>query len=110
MKLELRLSLTVTSCLLLMPLTSGAQAPASGGAATWPTRVVTIIAPFAAGGPVDLEARIYAKKMGELTSQKVVVDYKPGAASSTRWDRGRRTSARRCVRRGSPVRRQRSGR
>lgn len=51
-------------------------------AQAWPSRPVAIIAPFAAGGPVDLEARIYAKKLGELTGQKVLVDYKPGAASS----------------------------
>ncbi len=82
--LRLSLSLSMLSCLPLMLVhaTAGAQAPAPAAATNWPTRVVTIIAPFAAGGPVDLEARIYAKKMGELTSQKVVVDYKPGAASS----------------------------
>jgi len=48
----------------------------------YPAKPVVFIAPFAAGGPVDIESRIYAKKMGEVTGQRIIVDYKPGGGSS----------------------------
>ena len=55
---------------------------AQGSAPAFPSRTTIFIAPFSPGGPVDVESRIYAKKWIEMTGQKVVVDYKPGAASS----------------------------
>jgi len=70
--------LPATLSLLLVTSPAFAQ----GAGATYPSRTITIIAPFAAGGPVDVESRVYAKKLTEMTGQKVVVDYKPGANSS----------------------------
>ena len=46
-----------------------------------PSRAVTIIIPFAAGAVTDLETRLYAQKLTELTGRNFVVDYKPGAGS-----------------------------
>jgi tripartite-type tricarboxylate transporter receptor subunit TctC len=66
--------------LALMLAASPALAQSPG--ANYPSRTITIIAPFAPGGPVDVESRIYSKKLTEMTGQKVVVDYKPGANSS----------------------------
>ncbi|MFL6799475.1 MAG: Bug family tripartite tricarboxylate transporter substrate binding protein [Xanthobacteraceae bacterium] len=52
-------------------------APAS--AQEWPTRPVSIVVPFAAGGPVDVVARIMAPRMAELIGQQLIVDNIPGA-------------------------------
>ena len=53
-----------------------AFAPAQ--AQSWPSRPVTIVAPYPAGGTPDLIARAIAEKMGALLGSPVVVDPKPG--------------------------------
>lgn len=57
-----------------------ASAQASGGA--YPTKPVTVIVPFAAGGPVDLETRMYTARLAELLGQQMIVDYRPGGGTS----------------------------
>ena len=42
-------------------------------AANWPTRPVTMIVPFAAGGPTDVVGRILAGRMSEILKQNIVV-------------------------------------
>ena len=37
----------------------------------WPTRTVTMVVPFPAGGPLDVAARILAQPMGDLLGQQV---------------------------------------
>ena len=51
-------------------------------ATAYPTRPVTMVVPFAPGGPVDREARLYSAKMGDLLTKALIVDYKPGAGTS----------------------------
>ena len=46
----------------------------------WPSRPITMIVPFSAGGGVDLSARIQAQRMGELLGQPVVVENVGAAA------------------------------
>ena len=61
----------------------GAAAVALGAAAQdFPTRPVTIIVPFAAGGPTDTIARIIAQRMGQSLGQAVVVENVTGAGGS----------------------------
>jgi tripartite-type tricarboxylate transporter receptor subunit TctC len=45
----------------------------------WPTRPITLIVPFAAGGGVDVSARIQAQRMSELLGQAIVVENMGGA-------------------------------
>lgn len=52
------------------------------GVDAYPARPVTIIIPVAAGGPTDVEARVYARRMGELLGQPFVLDYKAGAGGA----------------------------
>jgi tripartite-type tricarboxylate transporter receptor subunit TctC len=48
----------------------------------YPSRPVTIVVPFSAGGAVDAVARLMAQKLGERLDKPVVVDNKPGASGN----------------------------
>ena len=63
---------------------AAASALQSGGvlAQAYPSKPVTVIVPFAAGGPVDTDTRKYAARMSEMLGQPFVADYKPGAGTS----------------------------
>lgn len=58
-------------------------APAPAGAQEFPTRPMTLIIPFAAGGPQDQIGRVVAQRMGELLGQQVVVENVGGAGGMT---------------------------
>jgi tripartite-type tricarboxylate transporter receptor subunit TctC len=49
----------------------------------WPTRSIILIVPFAAGGGVDLSARIQAQGMSRLLGQAIVVENVGAAAGMT---------------------------
>ncbi len=49
----------------------------------WPTRPVTMIVPYAAGGPVDTIARILAARLSELLGQQVIIENAGGAGGMT---------------------------
>lgn len=51
----------------------------SAAAQDYPARPITMIIPFAAGGPTDLLGRILAQRMGEILGQTVVVENVGGA-------------------------------
>jgi putative tricarboxylic transport membrane protein len=52
-----------------------------GGAAAqdWPTRTVTMVVPFPAGGPIDFIGRLMAQKLSEQLGQQVIVENVGGA-------------------------------
>jgi len=50
--------------------------------ASYPSRPITMIVGFPAGGASDVAARAVAAKMGEQMGQTIIVDNKPGAASN----------------------------
>jgi tripartite-type tricarboxylate transporter receptor subunit TctC len=49
----------------------------------WPTRPVTMIVPYAAGGPVDTVGRILAARLSELLGQQVIIENVGGAGGMT---------------------------
>jgi tripartite-type tricarboxylate transporter receptor subunit TctC len=60
---------------------AAALGPATGGMAqVYPSRPITIIVPFAAGGPSDTLTRIFAPRMEATLGQVVIVDNVGGAA------------------------------
>jgi len=59
-----------------------AFAASGAGAQSFPDKAVTMIAPFPAGGSVDLVARAIAQQMSELWKQPVVVANRPGAGGN----------------------------
>jgi tripartite-type tricarboxylate transporter receptor subunit TctC len=61
-----------------------AVAAASPGAAQdWPTRNMTLVVPFAAGGGVDISARLQAQAIGDILGVSVIVENIGGAGGMT---------------------------
>jgi len=52
---------------------------AHASAQTYPSRQITLVVPFAPGGPADFLGRLVGQKMGEDMGQQIVVDNRPGA-------------------------------
>src|SRR5215468_7740569 len=48
-------------------------------AATYPERPIRLIVPFAAGGTVDIVARIVGAKLSDIAGGRVVIDNRGGA-------------------------------
>lgn len=61
---------------------------ASASAQDYPARPVTMIVPFAAGGPTDVVARIVGEYMSRTLGQQVVVENVAGAGGTTGITRG----------------------
>lgn len=62
-------------------LALAASAPALAQTA-WPTRQVTIIVPFAAGGSTDVVARMVGEKLAAIWGQSVVIENRAGAGGN----------------------------
>jgi tripartite-type tricarboxylate transporter receptor subunit TctC len=60
-------------------LATVALAAAGTAQAQYPTRNVTMLVPFAAGGPTDTVARVTAQAMGKPLGQTIVVENRPSA-------------------------------
>ncbi len=70
-----------------MALGSGASS------AAYPERPVTLIVPFAAGGPTDVLARVIAQSLGQSLGQTVIVENTPGAGGTVGNTRASRAPA-----------------
>ena len=57
--------------------------PSAVRAQEWPTRPVTMVVPFPAGGPVDLVARLLSQRLSEKLGQQVIVENIGGAGGMT---------------------------
>lgn len=49
----------------------------------WPSRPLTMVVPFAAGGPMDTLARILQPTLGETLGQQIIVENVPGGGGMT---------------------------
>jgi tripartite-type tricarboxylate transporter receptor subunit TctC len=66
---------TIRALAVILALAAGAGVHAE----EFPTRSVTIVSPYQAGGTSDIIARILAQKLGEHWGQAVIVENRPGA-------------------------------
>jgi tripartite-type tricarboxylate transporter receptor subunit TctC len=67
--------LTVLGLLLIMAAPAGAQ--------DWPTRPVTMVVPYAAGGPVDTLGRILGAGLSDALGQQITIENVGGAGGMT---------------------------
>jgi len=74
-----RVSITGLSVAAALVLAATASAPAQ----TYPAKPMTMIIPFAAGGPTDVLGRVVAQRMSEILGQQVVVENVGGAGGMT---------------------------
>jgi len=68
---------------LVSPVAALPAATRLGSAQTYPSRTVTIIVPFAAGGPTDLAGRVVAEHMSRMLGQQFIVENVVGAGGTT---------------------------
>lgn len=54
----------------------------SAGAQSYPTKPITLVVPFSAGGPTDVVARLLGAAMGKTLGQTVLVENKTGAGGT----------------------------
>ena len=66
----------ITRIVLLLAAAACAQAQ------TYPAKTIRIVAPFTAGGPVDISARILAQKLTESWGQQIIVENRAGASGT----------------------------
>jgi tripartite-type tricarboxylate transporter receptor subunit TctC len=72
----------------LLPLAAALTALTSTASAQdfhkdWPNRPVTMVVPFAAGGPMDSLARILQPTLGEALGQPIIIENSPGGGGIT---------------------------
>jgi tripartite-type tricarboxylate transporter receptor subunit TctC len=75
------LSIRMVSLAAVLSATVAAASPAV--AQDWPTRLVTMVVPYAAGSASDVTARVLAPRLSELLGQQVVIDNAGGAGGMT---------------------------
>ena len=56
--------------------------PLGASAQSYPSRPITVIVPFPAGGPSDVVARIVTEEMGKILGQSMVVENVGGAGGT----------------------------
>jgi tripartite-type tricarboxylate transporter receptor subunit TctC len=49
----------------------------------WPTQPITLVVPYAAGGPTDVVGRLFAQQMSEFVRRRIVVENIGGAGGMT---------------------------
>ena len=76
--------MTTLSCRAVSALAYAlcAAAAPSALAQAYPTKPIRIVVPYAPGGSTDVIFRILAPRMTEMLGQQIVIDNRPGAAST----------------------------
>jgi tripartite-type tricarboxylate transporter receptor subunit TctC len=64
-----------------------AAAPSQALAQAWPSKPITLVVPFAAGGPSDVVGRTIADHLGRTLGQQIIVENVGGAGGTLGMDR-----------------------
>ena len=67
---------------LLLAAVLAAVLPCLASAQGYPAKAITMVVPFAAGGPTDTIARIFAASLQQRVGQTVVIENTTGAAGT----------------------------
>ena len=78
--------------LVLSTLAALALTHAPALAQDYPTRPITVVVPFPAGGPTDTIARVTAQSMSKLLGQTVIVENVSGAGGTLGTARAARSA------------------
>ncbi len=76
------ISATIRSMAYALTLAAAALATAVVHAADYPTRNITLVVPYPAGGGVDAMARVVAQKLSDAFGKNVVVDNRGGGGGT----------------------------
>ena len=77
---------TVVACLAIL-------GSASAYAQNYPSKTITMIVPFAAGGPTDTVARLVAQSMGTTLKQQIIIENVGGAGGTIGAARASKSAA-----------------
>lgn len=69
-------------CISVLALATTTLAVGGAQAQVFPTRPIVIVVPYAAGGPTDITARRLAEAMARSMAATVIVENRPGAATT----------------------------
>ncbi|KYG24217.1 hypothetical protein SE92_31435 [Bradyrhizobium sp. AT1] len=83
-------ALASSACAVAVASLCAFVAPAK--AQTYPTRSITMIVPFAAGGPTDVVARIVTAHMAQTLGQSIIIENVVGAGGTTATTRAARAA------------------
>lgn len=72
----------VVATLLAVAAMAAMPTHAAASESQWPQRPVTLIVPFAAGGPTDVTARVLGEALGKAWGQTVVIENRAGAGGT----------------------------
>jgi tripartite-type tricarboxylate transporter receptor subunit TctC len=72
--------------IVALTLVLAALGPGPAGAQSYPMKPIRVIVPFAAGGAVDVLARLVGAKMSESIGQPVIIENRAGAAGNVAAD------------------------
>ena len=61
----------ISSCVFVVSSLLAAISPAM---AAFPERAITLVVPFAAGGPTDALARLLGQRMSEVIKQPIIIE------------------------------------
>ena len=68
--------------MLMAALAASLAWPASAMAQAYPSKPITVIVPFAAGGPTDALARVLGQRMGETLGHQLIIENVGGAGGT----------------------------
>ncbi len=84
------MKMTKTGAGLILAAALALAAPAPATAQEYPSKTITMIVPFAAGGSSDVIARLVGDEMGRVLGQRIVMENMGGAGGATALSRASR--------------------